>query len=574
MKLQKYLEEFLGIFSLKNLLSALLLFWVYNFAAYALLANGISKTFAQEAIKGSSAYLVVSLIVGFIAAYYFKNLLTKLPHKSGDLKFDWYLVVLTLFPMTPITRYILLNQDLLTPLESLLFFMVSLAISVLLILVIPFILRNKINPLVSVAVGLSLTTLYFYMPVLSLENNWYVSGKYKDQIEIFNWMFVVTCLLYSSRSNFLYPVVIVVFVLNIGQVLFLEQEVDFRDFSKGYRSSGADPFVLEEKLKSSVLSTTPDIYLLTYDGYIPNEILGNYGIDNAQQETFLIENGFTVYSQTYSKEPGSMAAMSQMLNMTNEEAIHQRGVATSGNGSVFKILKSQGYKTYGVISSFFYRNLEPAYDVVLPKVKRSWHGESFFLLALAEGRFRFDIQKPKKHEMISAKRAVFAEDTKSPKALYNHTGPRHSQNSGKCLPDEIDQYHKRLQLANREMRDDIEAINSMERDAIIVINGDHGPYLLGDCSKMKSYPVEEITRKHLQDRFGAFVAIRWPEGTDISKYDINTVQDVFPAIFSVLFKDEDVWKNKPDEVTGVFRGSYIENGIIRGGVDDGKPLYP
>jgi len=54
------------------------------------------------------------------------------------------------------------------------------------------------------------------------------------------------------------------------------------------------------------------------------------------------------------------------------------------------------------------------------------------------------------------------------------------------------------------------------------------------------------------------------------------LQDIFPAVFAYLFKDESLLQAKVNPVTlepERVSGASVENGIIRGGVDDGKPLF-
>ncbi len=88
------------------------------------------------------------------------------------------------------------------------------------------------------------------------------------------------------------------------------------------------------------------------------------------------------------------------------------------------------------------------------------------------------------------------------------------------------------------MRQDINLIIENNPEAIIIIAGDHGPYLTKNCTSTSSlYDNSEITRLDIQDRFGTFLAIRWPTG-DFARYDnITVLQDLFPAIFAYIYKN-------------------------------------
>ena len=145
------------------------------------------------------------------------------------------------------------------------------------------------------------------------------------------------------------------------------------------------------------------------------------------------------------------------------------------------------------------------------------------------------------------------------------------------MPDEVEQYQKRLQLANRRMRRDVEEIVRRDASAIIVVAGDHGPYLTKNCTTTANvYDLSEITRLDIQDRFGTFLAIRWPTDDYVSYDRITILQDLFPAIFAYLYQDESFleWEIEPEIVTtSIISGASVRNGVIQGGVDDGQPLF-
>jgi hypothetical protein len=90
------------------------------------------------------------------------------------------------------------------------------------------------------------------------------------------------------------------------------------------------------------------------------------------------------------------------------------------------------------------------------------------------------------------------------------------------------------------------------------------------------YDKPEISRLDIQDRHATFLAIRWPTG-DYEVYDdIMVLQDLFPAIFSYIYKDPGLLDAKiepkillPNAISGIL----VDNGIIVGGINDGEPLF-
>jgi len=186
--------------------------------------------------------------------------------------------------------------------------------------------------------------------------------------------------------------------------------------------------------------------------------------------------------------------------------------------------------------------------------------------------------KPTRERFVESKIGVFREEFPGPRFVYTHDYlPGHSQISGKCLPEEIDLFRERLTEANRQMRRDLEVIIQSNPGAIIIVAGDHGPYLTKNCvATGDDYDISEIARLDIQDRFGAFLAIRWPDENFAGYDEILVIQDIFPAVFANLFRDPVFLDARIEPRTislGVISGAKVANGIIRGGINDGEPLF-
>jgi hypothetical protein len=193
------------------------------------------------------------------------------------------------------------------------------------------------------------------------------------------------------------------------------------------------------------------------------------------------------------------------------------------------------------------------------------------------GEFKFDVgyNKLPREQFVEAKQRVFEGISGDPLFVYMHSNlPGHAQSSGACRPEETDLYEARLADANAEMRHDLAKILENHPGALIIVAGDHGPYLTKNCSSFEEgYVASEISRLDIQDRFGTFLAIRWPAGGDAFNYDdITVLQDLFPALFAYLLADERLLESKIDPITNstIVR---VENGLIVGGIDDGEPLF-
>jgi hypothetical protein len=130
------------------------------------------------------------------------------------------------------------------------------------------------------------------------------------------------------------------------------------------------------------------------------------------------------------------------------------------------------------------------------------------------------------------------------------------------------------------MREDVETILRYRPDAVIIVNGDHGPYLTKNCVWLRrsEYDLAEITRLDIQDRFGAFLAVKWPYSEPMDLPRIEIIQDVLPAVLSELYQDVDYDalrfpQRLAEGQTKRIAGLGIEHGRIVGGPLDGQPLF-
>jgi hypothetical protein len=127
------------------------------------------------------------------------------------------------------------------------------------------------------------------------------------------------------------------------------------------------------------------------------------------------------------------------------------------------------------------------------------------------------------------------------------------------------------------MRQDIELVLKNDPNAIVIVAGDHGPHLTKNCSVTGTqYDISEISRLDIQDRFGTFLAIRWPS-SDFEEYDdVTIMQDLFQAIFAYLYQDTTLLEAKVEPVitdTDWISGVTVIHGVIEGGMDDGEALF-
>jgi hypothetical protein len=216
---------------------------------------------------------------------------------------------------------------------------------------------------------------------------------------------------------------------------------------------------------------------------------------------------------------------------------------------------------------------------------------SFIIKAILMGQFsdHISLEAVEYDDFLKEKNKVL--ETSYPSSLFLYS---HSQVPGHRLRGARDQdvkkryvkeYIEGIKPANKEMRQDIEHILQHRPDAIVVFAGDHGPFLTKTGSLQSGaggFTAADIDRYDVQDRYGAFLAIRWPEPDYARKHDIRILQDIFPAVFAYLFDDVSLFdrlrmqRTTSTETTledSKTLGVHIKDGMVVGGQHDGEPLF-
>ncbi len=555
----------------------LLIIIIYSLSIQHLLGIGL---IGQCLVKDTVRFLAIPIALAFVfyvwARYKNKwneiqklNQEIKLPHQN----YGWRDLSLLLIPMAPIVQYIIYNRDILKVSEIFLFLIATLSIALIIAVIIPIFLQRYVG--VSLLVPLSISLLYLYasLPIFSHSFHWV---EKPDRLLPFAIFATISAILFYLRSKFrslLFFLAMLYFSVNSIYAYMRSENATHRISETSVRSY--DYFLPKGELKKK-----PDIYLLTYDAYVQNQIMLQYGINNKDQEDFLRSNNFVIYPKTYSLGVSTLVSMAGVLDISRSPSVKDRRVM-AGDSLTVSTLKKQGYKTYAVLGDYFVLEAKNAYDYFFPEFKKATKGHEILLRGLQTQRFKFDImddfKEYTKEEWIQKKRKIMGAQTTQPKFLHTHTGPYHSQNSGACLPDEVERFHHRLKKANIEMRNDINTILESNRDSIIIINGDHGPHLTKDCFHLVGYDTADINTLDLQDRFGSFLAIHWPDKKYKKYDDIQILQETFEAVFKYLYGTDRVLKKKLSSktvhVNSTLIGGLIENGIIMQGKDKGKPLY-
>ncbi len=567
------LDNFIDInFIFSNILFPLIILAFYFLSFEFILSrvfeiwNGVTYLFI---IRSRNIFSLLALGCTLIFIIYLKliknekNLFPKSTEKISTS--DFYLL---LFPLSFVIQYILNNQAYLSIWISVYIFIIFVLFSAFYVLAAPALFHFSGSTRTLKILGLAFVFIIIYMPLLSQNWSWFERGSLRIQWTVFFGFFLFIWILYSliDRKTF-HWILIFFFVSNcVIQVIELADRNNVP-----YVIDVDNSLISLVKDKNPII--TPNIYLLVYDSYVSNETLLGYGIDNSDQEKLLEDLSFKIYPQTYSISEITLRSMSRVLNASTEFYGSERR-AVSGDGVIQNVLRNYGYQSFGLFSSdYFFREFAPTYYYSTPQLNQT---PNLLLEAILSGEFRFDIgfDNQPQERFIETKQNILKGASENQVFIYMHSYfPGHSQNSGTCLPNETEIFSERLKSANIEMQEDVNIIIENDPNAIIIVAGDHGPYLTKNCTGLEgNYNISEVSRLDIQDRFGAFLAIRWPSG-DYEKFDdITVLQDIFPSVFAYIFNDVRILESKIDATT-ISSFIKVEDGIILMGINEGEPLF-
>ncbi len=518
---------------------------------------------------------VVVICVIFLFFWFFnKSFKIKKKIEFPQLK-DFILLIL---PMTPVIGYIVINKEYLNILGLIYLIFIPLIFSLVLSFIIPILLSFFASFKMLMISGLSLSFTILSMPEITQDpSGHFFNSQFITQGSYLIFSFIFLYFLYFLNKKITYVTLSVFFLSGVAQSFFVN--FDFKSSSISKSDNRLESFLDDNK---NTIIEKKDIFILVYESYANQEMLSNYGFDNSKQIKFLEDNNFKIYNGIYSNAAQSIASTSRILEVRGELPYHGR-YYTSGNAFGLEIFKANEYKTTGLFTSpFFFSQYPITWDEYYPKGDVTKMGGKTILKGIYEGEFRFDIfdDDHNYEKYLELKRKLLSFKSKEPRLFYTHNKyPGHSGNSGKCHAREKQKYFEGMQKANDEMRIDIENLVKNNSNSIIVITSDHGPYLTKNCFNLRGYDKNLINKYDIQDRYGVFLAIHWPKNLKTNNYNVQISQDIFPAILGnithndSLFEKLKVERKFFDRFNNNTGGVNVHNGIVKGGQDDGKPLF-
>lgn len=510
---------------------------------------------------------IASFALSFATLVLFRLRLKKSDFESlhlGAIKIASHQWLYSVIPMTPVIALMVSNSDLISPLEMIQFMSLAWIASLFFSVILPGLLDFTGKSVLLFSGFTAVNYIVFSMGSLSSIFSWTEVGYFPIQAAILFGVFIVIFAVSKlgtkgfAISTSAFVIFSTVFALPNSNPQSIDTGAETRDF------------LIDENT-----SPSPSVVFLVYESYPAPETLALYGHNPDLHVSELQDLGFDVYDGVWSLGSNSLDSISRVFSSENSYSGDSRAIV-SGEGDWLSTLDSLGYRHSAILSSdYFFRGEVSQWSDSYPEIA-SLRPELTKSLLGGEFDFTHSYTSPPYEEFLAKKRSKLRDMESSGEFLYSHNKlPGHSQNSGECRPNETELYLDALVEADAEMIQDVESLGDQLKDSIVFIFGDHGPYLTQNCTTIDGLDASTIGRTDIQDRISTLFAVRWPENISFEP-QIEITQDIFPAVFSLLEHDLGLyerlrWKKNVDP--RVFGEVKIINGVVRGGIDDGRFLF-
>lgn len=303
-----------------------------------------------------------------------------------------------------------------------------------------------------------------------------------------------------------------------------------------------------DDIESAILQQKPNIYFLQPDGYVNFSELkkGYYHYDNSAFETYLVDQGFTNYSDFRTNYASTLSSNSSTLMMKHH--YYNRGVSFSeaidarstimGENTVLKILDANGYKTH-FISQFPYLMMNH------PKVFFDY--TNFDLKDVNYITSGFE----EKADIVADLASTYTVDPDAPKFYFieffrpGHIKGRKEETQGAEIEREL--WLERLEESNGILRELITAIQESDPNALILMMGDHGGFVGLDYTNQIYEKTQD--RDKVYSIFSSQLSIKYPEGiSPIPEGRFVSSVNVFRILFAHLSQQSKYLDHlEPDE---------------------------
>lgn len=325
----------------------------------------------------------------------------------------------------------------------------------------------------------------------------------------------------------------------------------------------------------AVFKKTPHIYYIVPDSYANLSTVERLGIDISNFSGELQDTGFTLYPDYFASYHQTLESVSSSLDMAHHDGVIRgrgelpgtRGVI-SGRNNLNRILHRNGYATAAIHDRLYvFAHTTCHWGECWP---RSQIPQMLINTILPPAVVSL-VEPARVHADFLARfknRLAVVEQSTTPTFTYLHAHlPDHTHNRGRCDTAKQTRYYaQRIRRANAWLIGVVRDILRVDVNALVIIASDHGGYVTNDCTTLRRLP---STFFPVQDRLGAFLAIRWGGTVAGSAPEIRTSARLFSTIVAQLAEDPRLLRQAPADSAFLPIGKDVYQAI-----EGGKPLWP
>lgn len=425
-------------------------------------------------------------------------------------------------------------------------------------------------------VGVVVVLGAYLIPMVSLE-----SGKILgwDSNLLVRFVIMGGMAYLASRIRRRKPVFVFLMVLGVLVAVnagMSKKQIDGEVKSKVKATEGSEA---QDALLNAPCIHTNSIYLLVYDGYMPDTILDGMKVKSIGMGAFLRKHGFASYD-AYSVGCHTIASMGSAFNIGGVVQGSYRS-SMAGNNVFCDYLRRFGYKTSYVLCGYDMPNRGERMpgDFYFPTAQKVTRPEMVLYPCIVRGilsQSANTFNSYTRDEWLSVKRNLLATTSAVGNFIYAHSAmPGHvvaNPAYRKSQETERRSYENRVALADKELQEDMDMLLAKNDDSIIIVASDHGSHL--------SLPTHEneYDAFAMLDRVGVQLHVRWPHDYKPC-LKLNCLQNLFLEIEIYLSGDKSLARFAvPGETLYIQAplrapAGAIVDGVIQSGLDKGSNLF-
>ena len=317
-------------------------------------------------------------------------------------------------------------------------------------------------------------------------------------------------------------------------------------------------------LQSITLIQKPNIYLILADGFGSFAYMREANIDVSTFRKSLLDMNFRLYDEIFSNYHPTNPAMLAMLNLEHHyysstvkgHELNKIGrEIVGGENNLVRLLRGNGYEIEYIHQGNYLLLQGCTADFCYPKPTSTLGAQyilreilpSFVKIKRREPEWQVESREKFQTRIVDLVKSGMREQY--PRFRYIHLyEPGHAPNDvmGTCNESkQLEAYSRAIKWTSDYLPTLVKDISMYDPNALIVVAGDHGPFITRQCRRK----IDLRTAAEYRDRTGSLLAIRWRDdyhglydmriktNVNLFRYILASLADTDTTILSTVVPD-------------------------------------